>query len=152
MFKQIIISQSSIVEGIRRTVHKGRCEIVSTSPLVIYDGAHNPECAGALADYVAKNFDGKRKVLVFSMLSDKDQYHAACILKNVFDKFIVTHINTSRGESLVKLSELFRECTFVTPAVKAVEYAIQNAEENDVIFVSGSLALIEEINKGKYAD
>ena len=73
-------------------------------------------------------------------------------MSNVFDKFIVTHINTSRGESLVKLSELFRECTFVTPAVKAVEYAIQNAEENDVIFVSGSLALIEEINKEKYKE
>jgi dihydrofolate synthase/folylpolyglutamate synthase len=51
----------------------GRLEVVQRSPLVLLDGAHNPQGAMALADAVAEEFDVPgRRILVVGLLAGRD--------------------------------------------------------------------------------
>ena len=50
----------------------GRLEVVADAPLVIHDGAHNPEGAAALAAALPEVVGGRPLVGVISVLDDKD--------------------------------------------------------------------------------
>jgi dihydrofolate synthase/folylpolyglutamate synthase len=50
----------------------GRMEVVRHDPLVMLDGAHNPEGTAALASALAEEFPSTRWAVVFGAMADKD--------------------------------------------------------------------------------
>lgn len=69
------ITQDAIARGVADAVWPGRFEVVATSPLVVVDGAHNPQGAEALAESMRELVDvrpGRRPTLVVGVLADKD--------------------------------------------------------------------------------
>ncbi len=69
-------SQEAIKEGISLTRWKCRCEILSSDPLVIIDGGHNPQGAESLAqtlnDVIGGTLKGRKIRIVCGMMADKD--------------------------------------------------------------------------------
>ena len=71
------ISEQAIKEGIAQATWPGRFEVIATEPLVIVDGAHNPDGAAALVQSASELLGegGPRATLVVGVLADKDWWH-----------------------------------------------------------------------------
>jgi len=65
--------EAAIPIGLESARWPGRMEVVSEDPLIVLDGAHNPDGAVALAASFASCWPGVRPQLVFGVLGDKDR-------------------------------------------------------------------------------
>lgn len=71
------VPDEAIAQGVQRAAWPGRFEVVGTAPLVVVDGAHNPQGAQALADSLhellsACEMEGRAVSFVMGVLADKD--------------------------------------------------------------------------------
>ncbi len=140
-----------ILEGIRNAEWPGRLEIVRRSPLVILDGAHNPDGAKALRDYL-RDFVRKPLVLVFAAMRDKDISGMARILFPPARRIILTSFPFHRAaepESLLRLTRRFadRAVPEKNPK-KAFQRSLKEAENlRGAVVITGSLFLVGEAKK-----
>ncbi|MBR4910419.1 MAG: bifunctional folylpolyglutamate synthase/dihydrofolate synthase [Clostridia bacterium] len=65
------IPQEAIKKGLKTTRWQARFEILCKDPLVIYDGAHNPQGAEALADTL-RTAGIEKAVFLIGVMADKD--------------------------------------------------------------------------------
>lgn len=65
--------EAAIAAGLASARWPGRMEVVSEGPLIVLDGAHNPDGAIALASSFATCWPDVRPQLVFGVLDDKDR-------------------------------------------------------------------------------
>jgi len=139
------IDEKSIAEGISKAFIPARLELVSASPSVIIDGAHNPNGAQALADSLDRLFAGKRIMGVMGVLADKDYRTEFEMLGPRFSKVFAADGYSPRALDADKLSEIaaeFTESMACGVPEKAFEAALKEiSSENDVIVVCGSLYL-----------
>ena len=68
------ISESAIRAGLARASWPGRFELLSRVPLLIVDGAHNPNGVEALVDTIRAYFPNQKINFVMGVMKDKD-YH-----------------------------------------------------------------------------
>ncbi len=68
------ISKQDIRIGLARAVWPGRFEVLSRDPLLIVDGAHNPNGVEALVDTIRAYFPDQKINFVMGVMKDKD-YH-----------------------------------------------------------------------------
>lgn len=66
------ISESSMREGLKTVVHRGRMEILNENPLIIFDGAHNEPAIKNLQSMIDLYYKEIKKVYVISILKRKD--------------------------------------------------------------------------------
>lgn len=66
------ISEKSIRTGLKTVVHKGRMEVLSKNPLIIFDGAHNEPAIQNLKDMINMYYKDFKKTYVISILQTKD--------------------------------------------------------------------------------
>ena len=85
----------------------GRLELVDERPLTIYDGAHNPDGAAALAEALPEVAGERRpRVCVVSVLEDKDAAGMLRALLPGFDRAIFTRCSNPRSLSPATLESL----------------------------------------------
>jgi len=143
----------SLANAVGALMSPGRLEVVRKRPLVILDGAHNPDGARALASAVKESFGvglgglssaalKTRKVTaVISIFEDKD---AAGILEFVVplaDKIIFTKSSSPRSLDPAALAGMAadREYEVIEPLPAAIDAAIASSTEVDLVLVTGSL-------------
>ena len=79
------LDPAAVAAAGRETRVAGRMDVVGQDPLTIYDGAHNPSGADALAASLDDVLDGRRpRVAVIGVLEDKD---AAAMLRALLPRF-----------------------------------------------------------------
>lgn len=66
------LPESAVERGLRNVRWPGRFEVLRKAPPFIVDGAHNPQCAQALADGLAAYLPGRRILFLLGVLADKD--------------------------------------------------------------------------------
>lgn len=77
------ISEASVDEGFENARWPARFEIINHLPLMIFDGAHNPEGIASAVESI-KYYFGKEKVIVVSgVLRDKDYNYIAARLSEI---------------------------------------------------------------------
>ena len=88
------ISDEALRTGLLSAKWPARFEMISSDPIVIYDGAHNPEGIEAACKSI-KNYFGNKKVFVLSgVMKDKDYDYIASMLSSVASRaFTVTPDN-----------------------------------------------------------
>ncbi len=64
--------KDNIYEGFKNLHHRGRFEVLSKTPAVIYDGAHNPSGMLMTAKSLEIYFGKKKAVLLMGVLKNKD--------------------------------------------------------------------------------
>lgn len=77
------ISDDAVRLGFDRAVWHARFEVLSSKPLVIYDGAHNREGVDALYASVKEYFGDRRVICLSGTLADKEYEHTAEILSRI---------------------------------------------------------------------
>lgn len=80
------ISDKALRTGLLKAKWQGRFEILSSEPLVIFDGAHNPQGIEAAVESIKLYFKCEKVCIVTGVLRDKDYTHIAKMLSTVASK------------------------------------------------------------------
>lgn len=129
----------------------GRLEIVSERPLTIYDGAHNPAGATALAAALPEVIAGRRPlVLVISVLEDKAAADMLRPLLPLADHLVFTRCANPRALSPATLESLAQQLngpdTEVVPDPRAaIARARDLAGAAGAVLATGSIYLIADL-------
>ena len=133
------------------TVVPGRLEAVAERPLTLFDGAHNPSGAHALADSLPKVFGSRRpRVAVVGVLEDKDAAGMLEPLLPHLDQVVFTRLANPRSLSpatLVTLAEKLGGPPVETVAgpQAALARARELAGSDGVVLATGSIYLIADL-------
>jgi dihydrofolate synthase/folylpolyglutamate synthase len=142
------LSLDEVAAGLRRVTSPGRLEVVSLHPLVLLDGAHNPDGATRLARVIRDDLDFERLVMVLGILEDKDMQRMLKILLPLADTVVFTQSREERAAPARKLARMAREMGYdgvvVEDIGEAVRFARTLASVTDMVCVTGSLYTVGE--------
>ncbi len=153
--RRIGVKESYINYGIACARLQCRFEVMQDLPKVVVDGAHNKAKIKSTIDNL-KKIKYKKLYLILSISQNKD--HLA-ILKQIVPKadyFYVTKFKndfrkSAEPKDLVDLSKkYFKKETIAeifNESSEALNYALKNADVDDLILVSGSFFLAGEVRK-----
>jgi dihydrofolate synthase/folylpolyglutamate synthase len=134
----------------------GRLEVVGEKPLTVFDGAHNPAGARALAESVGELTGDKPVVGVMSVLDDKNASEMLAILLPLLDLVVFTR--SSRRDALppATLQSLARQLggppAEVEPAPgDALARARELAGPEGAVLVTGSIYLLSDLARERAA-
>jgi len=137
------LDADTVREGFAAVTSPGRLEVVGRKPLVLLDGAHNPEGARALAAALLEEFVVDRRTVVLACLADKDLHGIVAGLAPATGRLIVTANSSPRSagaEQLRKEAEALGLTAEVAADVpSAVRLALEGASESEAVVVTGSL-------------
>ena len=141
--KDFDISNDNIKDGLAWALWPGRLEIVSRTPLVIIDGAHNPEGANALFNELSSYFAGYKLTFICGCMADKDAEALFAAFANIAKRFITITPNTKRamcGNVLMeKIKGFHDDVVFKGDIREALDYAVSTSAHDEVICAFGSL-------------
>ena len=145
----IRLSREAIYQGLRKANWPGRLEVMQHSPTVLIDGAHNVHGLRALAKVVDQFFQGKRIILGFGLLADKDVVAMLDIIVPKIDELVLTEPFNPRALKVEKLASLigkYNKPYYSEKDIdKAVSKALEMAREDDVVVFCGSLYMIGQV-------
>ncbi len=135
----------NIQKGIKEAFFPARMEVVSEKPLVILDGAHNPDGAEVLSR-VMQQQDGEITAII-GMMHDKDcDSVLAKTLPYCKKALVVTVENMPRSLSCKELEVLASKYCH-TEICDSYQQALSKLRDSDVVFVFGSLYLASTIRE-----
>lgn len=76
------IPDDAVCAGLSKVRWPGRFELVSTDPMIIVDGAHNPNGVEALSESIRTCLAGKNITFVMGVMADKDYSEMLRILRD----------------------------------------------------------------------
>ena len=143
------ISNDSIKCGIKNAFIPARMEILSKKPLIILDGAHNPDGAMELSKFM-EDYSGKITALI-GVMKDKDYKEVLSLtLKHCKSVVCVAPNDLPRalkGEELIKEAKKYcSDATFESGVLEGLGKAKEKAK-NGPIFIFGSLYLASNVRK-----
>jgi dihydrofolate synthase/folylpolyglutamate synthase len=142
------IPEAAIHEGFASVRWRGRLEIVSRSPLVLVDSAHNRDSALKLRIALDDYFPGQRVILVFGASADKDISGMFTELLPRVWRLIVTQAVHPRAADPEDLADLAHasgvSVDIIVPVADALARAMKDAGSEDVILATGSLFVVGE--------
>jgi dihydrofolate synthase/folylpolyglutamate synthase len=139
----------------RETTIPGRVEIVAHDPVTVYDGAHNPAGAHALAESLGDVLGDRRpRVAVIGVLEDKDAAAMLAELLPHVDRAIYTRSQNPRSLSPGTLASLAEKlggppAETVSEPRAAVRHARALAGRDGAVLATGSIYLIADLVRGK---
>jgi dihydrofolate synthase/folylpolyglutamate synthase len=131
--------------GFMRVKVPGRFQVVHRAPLIIVDGAHNPEGAETVAETLEDDFDiSGRLIYVVGMLGGRDATQVLDALGvRRADLLLTVTPDSPRAVPAVELAAAAEPLGVPTEAIAdladAVARARSVAAEEDVIVITGSL-------------
>lgn len=145
------ISEDAIRTGLARAVWPGRFELLSRAPLLIVDGAHNPNGVEALVDTIRAYFPDQKINFVMGVMKDKD-YHTMLRLIAPYAARFITELPDAhralRPEELKSEIRTYFDGPIETAdsVTAAVQRAMEIAEGTEAITICfGSLYQVAEI-------
>ncbi|MGC8653357.1 MAG: bifunctional folylpolyglutamate synthase/dihydrofolate synthase [Candidatus Kryptoniota bacterium] len=149
----IDIPREAVYSGlhdVRKNVnHKGRLEVISENPLILLDVGHNPDAMSILLPSLEPIIAGRKGVLLFGAMSDKDVKTMLKTLAPVFEYVVLTQISTERSltsHELKLISESIKlNAEIFSDSSKALSEAIRKIKKNGFLLITGSHYLAGEI-------
>lgn len=145
------IPVNAIEKGVSKTVFPARLEVISKSPLVILDGAHNENGAEVLANYLDKH--SLTPVTLLGMMADKN---CSAVVQKIASRssavYTVKVNENPRSQTAEELALLAKEFCAKVEAVTDYKTALKVAaktaiEQNAPLLICGSLYLASDIRQ-----
>ena len=144
----IAVSPQSIEKGVRETRWPGRLQVISGSPEVLFDVAHNPDGAWALRAALSHMYPDKKLVIVFGAMRDKAVAEIASILFPLAATVIATCADNPRAATPDEIAQAAARTGAELVREPAVEKALAGARElagpEGVVVITGSIYLVGE--------
>lgn len=139
------IDEQAIRDGIAQATLPGRFQIVSESPRVIFDVAHNPHAAEYLTGRLKMLPKRGRVLAVIGMLHDKDIAGTLAWLKSVVDDWYCAPLEGPRGATVEQLLEHLGKGNVYDSVAQAWQAAIDAAQPEDTVLVCGSFHTVAHV-------
>jgi dihydrofolate synthase / folylpolyglutamate synthase len=145
------LREEAVTAAGAQTTIPGRVEVVAEQPLTVYDGAHNPAGARALAESLDDVFGARRpRVAVVGVLEDKDAAAMLAELLPRVDRAVYTRSQNPRSLSPGTLGSLAEKLggppwEAVADPRAAVARARELAGPGGAVVATGSIYLIADL-------
>lgn len=144
---EVNVPEENLRHGLRNMHWEGRME--ELLPGVFADGAHNPDGVEAFLKSVRADGAKDGRMLLYSSLAEK-----ACgeMIRKItdaglFERIVVTEIESPRAARAKELAELFGEgkTVVIEEVEKAFEYCLHRKRAGEKVYITGSLYLTGRI-------
>jgi dihydrofolate synthase / folylpolyglutamate synthase len=148
------VEESALRRALRAVRVPGRLEVVGTRPLLVLDGAHNPDKMAALDQALAAIYPHRSIVGVLAFKRGHDLRATLAQIAPRLSRAVLTQFDSltdyGRGQSVApgEIAQLWEELGTPAPAIveadpiRAVQRALAEAGPDDVVCVTGSLYLV----------
>lgn len=151
-----LISDDAIRRGLAEVRVPGRLEVMHDEPVLVLDGAHNPDKMGALAQALEDLYPWRRRIGVVAFKRGHDVPSTISRIVRTFDSVVATSFEAitdfGPGQAVPppEIARAFAEAgagdvSIEPDPVQAVQRALARAEPSDVVCVTGSLYLVGRI-------
>ncbi|OUQ70215.1 hypothetical protein B5E53_00930 [Eubacterium sp. An11] len=150
------IGWSAMQQGLAGTRWPGRLELLHEKPYIFRDGAHNPDGARKLGQFLEKHFTNQKIIYIMGVLKDKEYEKMLAELLPLAAQVYTFRPDNERGLSGEVLAGCAR--TFGVKAEScdnvnaAMERAVKQAKKEDVLVICGSLSFMEEMDDSLWQD
>jgi len=149
------VTDDVIARGLEAARFPGRMEVVQHEPLVLLDGAHNPEKVASLVRNLDAIYPDRRRVLVFGALESKSFQEMLESLLPGTSTLIATAPKvlakpSTTAEQIAALAPAGLPVEAIDDPVAAVDRAIEIAGPDDLVVVTGSLYLVGNVRDRWY--
>jgi dihydrofolate synthase/folylpolyglutamate synthase len=143
------LEEEAIQEGFRTVSWPGRFQVLSRSPVVIIDSAHNRDSALRLRIALDDYFPGQPVSLVFGAMGDKDISGMLAELLPRVSRLILTRPDHPRAATLEELAALAHGYRWrvekIQPVADALRFALAHSRPGEVVVAAGSLSVAGEV-------
>ncbi|HEX9977823.1 MAG TPA: cyanophycin synthetase, partial [Acidimicrobiia bacterium] len=140
------LDEAAVREAASRASSPGRMEVISLDPLVLSDGAHNPDGMAALEEALAEEYAGVSWTVVFGVMRDKDIRAMLGHLRDAAGRFHTAAADSPRAMPADQVGALVTEVVG-SPATAhdSVAGALRVAmAEGGPVLVTGSIYVVGE--------
>ena len=128
------ISDEAIYNGLSYAKWQGRFEILLRDPLMIFDGAHNPQGIRSAVESIKKYFGNEKVYLLTGVLRDKDYTAIAKDLSTVASRAFTLTPDSPRALNSVEYAETLNrsgiEATAYESLAEALKHAVSEAKKD----------------------
>lgn len=140
----LVIPESAVREGLSAVMWRGRFELLSDNPPIIFDGAHNAQGIAAAVDGIRHYFGGQKVYVVTGVLQDKDYHAIARTLATVAGRAFVLTPDNPRALAGEEYAALLESCGVPSTAYPSIKQAYtaavaQAKADNTPVICLGSL-------------
>ena len=140
------VDEASVRTGLRTVRWPGRLAVLEDEPLVVADGAHNPDGMVALVRELAGTLRGRATTLVFAVMADKRWVAMLETIVPHVRRVIATRVGR-RGLAPAEIAAAVGDRAAVEVVAdprEAVRHARRSTPAGDAVLVAGSLFLVGE--------
>jgi dihydrofolate synthase/folylpolyglutamate synthase len=146
------LDEDALREGLATLRTPGRMEIAAREPLVILDGAHNPEGAAAAAAALARAFRWDRLHVVLAVSANKDVEGVVAPFAGLADVVHAARNDSVRSAEPEVVAEAARGAGAADVRVHeriadAIAAAREDADPADTIVITGSLFTVADAKR-----
>ncbi|MBQ9085604.1 MAG: bifunctional folylpolyglutamate synthase/dihydrofolate synthase [Clostridia bacterium] len=123
----LTVSEAALRNGLKKAVWHGRFEILERDPLMIFDGAHNPQGIRSAVESIRQYFPDKKVYLLTGVLRDKDYTAIARDLSAVASHAFTITPNSPRALSAEEYAETLRTAGVAAEACPTLSDALRRA-------------------------
>lgn len=147
----IFYSEEALRSGLKKVHLPGRMQLVCKEPLVVMDGAHNPQAAEHVVQSIEECFPGTKILLVFSSSLGHNPVETLRAFRRKTKTLYLTTMENERSIHREDLLHAAKEAGIEEDKMKrfslpreALARACEDWEKGEVILVTGSFYLLSE--------
>jgi dihydrofolate synthase/folylpolyglutamate synthase len=142
----VIILDEAVRKGLSKCNWPGRFETLSKEPLIILDGAHNPDGIRVMLETLRRKYSERTVRFIFSCFKDKDALNMISQIDGIANEIIFTemiHERSAKSEDLYNLSSCPQKSIEQHISKKLMEVSSKEM----ITICTGSLQLVKEIRE-----
>lgn len=147
---RLLVVEEEIQTGLEKAFIPGRIEVVNQRPIIILDGAHNPEGIEKLVDYITEIREEESNIfIVLAVLGDKDIRNMVNYFSRLDKvKLLISQNSDVRALAADKIKDTVDKTGIINEIYldlkEAIISTLKQAGDNDIICVTGSLVTVAE--------
>ncbi len=148
----LAINDARAMEGLSKVTIPGRMEMISQTPRILVDGAHNAASIDALMKAIGQHIPCDSIVVIFGCCGDKDIAGMLDRITSGADKVIFTTVNNIRTADPEELAAQYVEqygkmAQVAQTLEEALAIANRAVTKEDLIVITGSFYLVGQAKK-----
>jgi dihydrofolate synthase/folylpolyglutamate synthase len=146
------IPEKAVSVGLAEVRWHGRFELLSSDPVIIIDGAHNPDGVACAAQSIKQYFDGGPVLLLMGVMADKEYQFYPELLGGLAARVFTVRPDNPRSLDSAALAEVFSAkgipAEAFTDLSEGVKCAVDTAKETGLPLVAlGSLYMYRQFTQ-----
>lgn len=143
------LNPQAVRKALTRINWQGRMQVLSTSPVIIADGAHNVQGVQALLNTLSKIYPRRKFRFLVSILADKDFSAMLGLICSKAEQVYVAQNQSDRSASAEEQAAEVRKhgvpCVTADSVAEALRLATSELQRADILVCGGSLYTVGEV-------